>query len=153
MCMCVFVYMYRCVYENVRYATMVSSEAGGCAWCPESINLIIPISGTISPQSSKKHLWSVIALEQTVHRPCLGGTRRQLSQWKVCGYFATKNCPKPKGFHSRRNVIAPSAMRTSAWRHACAAVLQDWLGLTWSVPCTLWSLNLTEEKHILCTSA
>lgn len=33
---------------------------------------------------------------------------------KICGYFATPNCPKPEGFHSGRNVIAPSVTKT--WR-------------------------------------
>lgn len=105
--------------------------------------------------ASEQLLWSAFALELTVHRLCLQGRGRHPTQWKLCDYFTTKHCPQPEGFHSRKNAIAPSVMKTPVWGHDCAAVLEGWLMLISvaekSVPYThwLWSLNLT-EKNIFC---
>lgn len=115
MCVCICVYMCACVYSYIGMSYICHpAHFWGWRWCTVPwISLIISISGTISLQASKELLWSAIALGLTVHRQCLGGTGRQLSRWKVCDCFATKNCPKPEGFHSRRNAIAPSVMKTS----------------------------------------
>jgi len=99
------------------------------------ISLITSILGTISLQASKQLLWSVIALGLTVHRPWVGGPGRRLSQGKVCDDFSTKNCPKPEGFHSSRNAIAPSVTKT-------------WLCLRFCRTDSGWSLWQESLSHV-----
>lgn len=112
MCVCVYIYTHVCMCTYIHTWECHICHPGhfqSWKWCVVPwINLVIRILGTMSLQASKQLLWPVIAPELTVHRRCLGGTGRQLPQQEVCDYFAIKNCPKPEGFHSRRNVITPS---------------------------------------------
>ena len=158
MCVCVYTHICVCVcifiHKNVIYMPpwwhFWSWRLCTVPW----FSLIISISGTTSLQASKQLLWSVIALELTVRRPCLGGTGRQLSQWKVCDCFATKNCPKPEGFHSRRNAIAPSVLKTWLCLRFCktdsgSSLWQESLSHARIDSNPLISLRKTYSLHIL----
>lgn len=110
-------YMCVCVYIHTRarvrtYMTMSHMP-------PWSLPKLQVVHGGLN-QSGNKNLGdnvssglqaAPVACHLTVHRRCLGGAGRQLPLQEVCDYFAIKTCPRPEGFHSRRDKITLSVTK------------------------------------------